>query len=98
MDQWVLGEVEEPRTTLADARSGADQAVADHGLPVVAARPGHAPAVRALLRCGLLMYGPPGCGKTYLARRWPASWGPASYGSTWRMWWTCGQLQPPQHP
>jgi SpoVK/Ycf46/Vps4 family AAA+-type ATPase len=69
MDQWVLGEVEEPRTTLADVG----------GMPAIKRWLATAflsslrdPKMRRLfgrsLRGGLLMYGPSGCGKTFLAR------------------------------
>jgi SpoVK/Ycf46/Vps4 family AAA+-type ATPase len=69
LDQWVLGEVEEPRTTLADIG----------GMPAIRRWLSTAflsslrdPQMSGLfgrsLRGGLLMYGPPGCGKTFLAR------------------------------
>jgi SpoVK/Ycf46/Vps4 family AAA+-type ATPase len=69
LDQWVLGEVEEPRTTLADVG----------GMPAIKRWLSTAflsslrdPEMRRLfgrsLRGGLLMYGPSGCGKTFLAR------------------------------
>jgi SpoVK/Ycf46/Vps4 family AAA+-type ATPase len=69
VDQWVLGEVEEPRTTLADV---AGMAAIKRWLRTAFLSSLRDPAMRRLfgrsLRGGLLMYGPPGCGKTFLAR------------------------------
>ena len=69
MEQWVLGEVEEPRTTLADV--GGMPAI-KRWLSTAFLSPLRDPNMRRLfgrsLRGGLLMYGPPGCGKTFLAR------------------------------
>ncbi|HEV2921216.1 MAG TPA: AAA family ATPase, partial [Actinomycetota bacterium] len=69
LDQWVLGEVEEPRTTLADV--GGMPAI-KRWLATAFLSPLRDPQMRRLfgrsLRGGLLMYGPPGCGKTFLAR------------------------------
>jgi len=69
LDQWVLGEVEEPRTTLADV--GGMPAI-KRWLSTAFLSPLRDPNMRRLfgrsLRGGLLMYGPPGCGKTFLAR------------------------------
>jgi SpoVK/Ycf46/Vps4 family AAA+-type ATPase len=69
VDQWVLGEVEEPRTTLADV--GGMPAI-KRWLSTAFLSPLRDPEMRRLfgrsLRGGLLMYGPPGCGKTFLAR------------------------------
>src|SRR5215218_8879013 len=69
MDQWVLGEVEEPRTTLADV--GGMPAL-KRWLRTAFLSSLRDPQMRRLfgrsLRGGLLMYGPPGCGKTFLAR------------------------------
>jgi hypothetical protein len=39
---------------------------------------------------GLLLYGPPGCGKTFIAAPWPARSGPGSPSSAWPTCWTCG--------
>src|SRR4029450_5498220 len=68
-DQWVLGEVEEPRTTLADV--GGMPAL-KRWLRTAFLSSLRDPQMRRLfgrsLRGGLLMYGPPGCGKTFLAR------------------------------
>jgi len=69
LDQWVLGEVEEPRTTLDDV--GGMPAI-KRWLSTAFLSPLRDPQMRRLfgrsLRGGLLMYGPPGCGKTFLAR------------------------------
>ena len=69
VDQWVLGEVEEPRTTLADV--GGMPAL-KRWLRTAFLSSLRDPQMRRLfgrsLRGGLLMYGPPGCGKTFLAR------------------------------
>jgi SpoVK/Ycf46/Vps4 family AAA+-type ATPase len=69
VDQWVLGEVEEPRTTLADV--GGMPAL-KRWLRTAFLSSLRDPKMRRLfgrsLRGGLLMYGPPGCGKTFLAR------------------------------
>ncbi|HEY4727694.1 MAG TPA: AAA family ATPase, partial [Actinomycetes bacterium] len=69
VDQWVLGEVEEPRTTLADV--GGMPAI-KRWLSTAFLSPLRDPEMRRLfgrsLRGGLIMYGPPGCGKTFLAR------------------------------
>jgi SpoVK/Ycf46/Vps4 family AAA+-type ATPase len=69
LDQWVLGEVEEPRTTLDDV--GGMPAL-KRWLSTAFLSPLRDPQMRRLfgrsLRGGLLMYGPPGCGKTFLAR------------------------------
>jgi SpoVK/Ycf46/Vps4 family AAA+-type ATPase len=68
VDQWVLGEVEEPRTTLADV--GGMPAL-KRWLRTAFLSSLRDPQMRRLfgrsLRGGLLMYGPPGCGKTFLA-------------------------------
>ena len=69
VDQWVLGKVEEPRTTLADV--GGMPAI-KRWLTTAFLSPLRDPEMRRLfgrsLRGGLLMYGPPGCGKTFLGR------------------------------
>jgi SpoVK/Ycf46/Vps4 family AAA+-type ATPase len=69
VDQWVLGEVEEPRVTLADV--GGMPAI-KRWLSIAFISSLRDPEMRRLfgrsLRGGLLQYGPPGCGKTYLAR------------------------------
>jgi SpoVK/Ycf46/Vps4 family AAA+-type ATPase len=69
MDQWVLGEVEEPRTTLADV---CGMPAIKRWLSVAFLSSLRDPQMSRLfgrsLRGGLLMYGPPGCGKTFLAR------------------------------
>jgi hypothetical protein len=69
VDQWVLGEVEEPRTTLADV---VGMAAIKRWLTTAFLSSLRDPQMRRLfgrsLRGGLLMYGPPGCGKTFLAR------------------------------
>jgi SpoVK/Ycf46/Vps4 family AAA+-type ATPase len=69
VDQWVLGEVEEPRTTLADVGG---MATLKRWLRTAFLSSLRDPQMRRLfgrsLRGGLLMYGPPGCGKTFLAR------------------------------
>jgi SpoVK/Ycf46/Vps4 family AAA+-type ATPase len=69
VDQWVLGEVEEPRVTLADV--GGMPAI-KRWLSIAFISSLRDPEMRQLfgrsLRGGLLQYGPPGCGKTYLAR------------------------------
>jgi SpoVK/Ycf46/Vps4 family AAA+-type ATPase len=65
----VLGEVEEPRTTLADV---VGMAAIKRWLTTAFLSSLRDPEMRRLfgrsLRGGLLMYGPPGCGKTFLAR------------------------------
>jgi SpoVK/Ycf46/Vps4 family AAA+-type ATPase len=69
VDQWVLGEVEEPRTTLADVGG---MAAIKRWLTTAFLSSLRDPEMVRLfgrsLRGGLLMYGPPGCGKTFLAR------------------------------
>ena len=74
VDQWVLGEVEEPRTTLADV---AGMPAIKRWLSTAFLSSLRDPQMRRLfgrsLRGGLLMYGPPGCGKTFLAGCWPGS-------------------------
>jgi SpoVK/Ycf46/Vps4 family AAA+-type ATPase len=69
VDQWVLGEVEEPRMTLADV---AGMPAIKRWLSTAFLSSLRDPQMRRLfgrsLRGGLLMYGPPGCGKTFLAR------------------------------
>jgi AAA+ superfamily predicted ATPase len=69
VDQWVLGEVEEPRVTLSDV--GGMPAI-KRWLSTAFVAPLRDPEMRRLfgrsLRGGLLQYGPPGCGKTFLAR------------------------------
>jgi SpoVK/Ycf46/Vps4 family AAA+-type ATPase len=69
VDQWVLGEVEEPRTTLADV---AGMPAIKRWLSTAFLSSLRDPQMRRLfgrsLRGGLLMYGPSGCGKTFLAR------------------------------
>ena len=69
MDQWVLGEVVEPRVTLSDV--GGMPAI-KRWLSTAFVSPLRDPELRRLfgrsLRGGLLQYGPPGCGKTFLAR------------------------------
>ena len=69
VDQWVLGEVERPRVTLADV--GGMPAL-KRWLTMAFLAPLRDPDMRRLfgrsLRGGLLEYGPPGCGKTFLAR------------------------------
>jgi SpoVK/Ycf46/Vps4 family AAA+-type ATPase len=69
VDQWVLGEVEEPRTTLADVGG---MPTLKRWLRTAFLSSLRDPQMRRLfgrsLRGGLLMYGPPGCGKTFLAR------------------------------
>jgi SpoVK/Ycf46/Vps4 family AAA+-type ATPase len=69
MEQWVLGEVEEPRTTLADVGG---MAAVKRWLSTAFLSSLRDPQMSRLfgrsLRGGLLMYGPPGCGKTFLAR------------------------------
>ena len=69
VDQWVLGEVEEPRTTLADVGG---MTALKRWLRTAFLSSLRDPQMRRLfgrsLRGGLLMYGPPGCGKTFLAR------------------------------
>ncbi|HEY8556709.1 MAG TPA: ATP-binding protein, partial [Actinomycetes bacterium] len=69
VDQWVLGEVEEPRTTLADV---AGMPAIKRWLSTAFLSSLRDPQMRRLfgrsLRGGLLMYGPPGCGKNFLAR------------------------------
>jgi AAA+ superfamily predicted ATPase len=69
VDQWVLGEVERPRVTLADV--GGMPAL-KRWLTTAFLAPLRDPDMRRLfgrsLRGGVLEYGPPGCGKTFLAR------------------------------
>jgi len=69
VDQWVLGEVVEPRVTLSDV--GGMPAI-KRWLSTAFVSPLRDPELRRLfgrsLRGGLLQYGPPGCGKTFLAR------------------------------
>ena len=65
----MLGEVEEPRTTLADVGG---MAAIKRWLRTAFLSSLRDPEMNRLfgrsLRGGLLMYGPPGCGKTFLAR------------------------------
>jgi AAA+ superfamily predicted ATPase len=69
VDQWVLGEVERPRVKLADV--GGMPAL-KRWLTTAFLAPLRDPDMRRLfgrsLRGGVLEYGPPGCGKTFLAR------------------------------
>jgi AAA+ superfamily predicted ATPase len=69
VDQWVLGEVEEPRMNLGDV---CGMPAIKRWLSTAFVSPLQDPEMRRLfgrsLRGGLLMYGPPGCGKTFLAR------------------------------
>jgi SpoVK/Ycf46/Vps4 family AAA+-type ATPase len=69
VDQWVLGEVEEPRVRLSDV--GGMHAI-KRWLATAFLSSLRDPEMRRLfgrsLRGGLLEYGPPGCGKTFLAR------------------------------
>jgi SpoVK/Ycf46/Vps4 family AAA+-type ATPase len=69
VDQWVLGEVEEPRVRLADV---AGMPAIKRWLSTAFLSSLRDPKMRRLfgrsLRGGVLMYGPPGCGKTFLSR------------------------------
>jgi AAA+ superfamily predicted ATPase len=69
VDRWVLGEVEEPRVSLSDVGG---MAAIKRWLAGAFLSSLRDPEMRRLfgrsLRGGLLEYGPPGCGKTFLAR------------------------------